>query len=165
MKKPVVVDTNVLLVASEKARRANASCVQSCSDRLFSIRKQGVLTVDSGFRIIKEYKNKNSPTGEPGLGDEFLLWVLTNWTNPDYCDVVEITSRNDSDDDFLEFPDDPELATFDRSDRKFVAVARASQHRPTILNATDSDWWVHREVLEKHGVAIEFLCPDQFKPS
>ena len=85
--------------------------------------------------------------------------------NPDRCESVEITPRNDLEDDFHEFPDDPALANFDRSDRKYVAVARASQQSPVILNATDSDWWHHRETFEKHGVVIEFLCPEhQFKP-
>jgi hypothetical protein len=41
---------------------------------------------------------------------------------------------------FEQFPDVPELAGFDPSDRKCVAVAFASQHRPEILNAIDTDW-------------------------
>jgi len=163
LKKHVVVDTNVLLVASEQANQANAACIRRCVETLLSIRRQGCISIDNQYRIIKEYMKKNSPTGEPGSGDEFLLWALTNWKNPEFCELVEITSRTDSDDDFHEFPDVPELANFDRSDRKFVAVALASKHHPPILNATDSDWWNHREALERHGVVIEFVCPEQFR--
>jgi len=52
------------------------------------------------------------------------------------------------------------LARFDRSDRKFVAVALASQLNPNVLNATDTDWWHYRECLAKHGVRVVFLCSD-----
>ena len=61
---------------------------------------------------------------------------------------------------FEEFPDDPELARFDRDDRKFVAVALASGTSPPIVNASDRDWWEHREALQVHGIEILFLCPE-----
>lgn len=48
------------------------------------------------------------------------------------------------------------------SDRQFVAVAIASPDRPTVLNAVDSDWWNHRGALERYGVVVDFLCPEQF---
>ncbi|HSU82609.1 MAG TPA: hypothetical protein VLR69_09330, partial [Thermoanaerobaculia bacterium] len=54
---------------------------------------------------------------------------------------------------------DPDLAAFDPSDRKFVAVAVASGEQPEILNASDTDWWHHREALSRHGVEVRFLCP------
>ncbi|MBI4493070.1 MAG: hypothetical protein HY690_09790 [Chloroflexi bacterium] len=52
------------------------------------------------------------------------------------------------------------LAAANRSDRKFVAVARACQRRPPVVNATDTDWWLFRDALKRHGVEVEFLCPD-----
>lgn len=61
---------------------------------------------------------------------------------------------------FAEFPADANLAGFDRADRKFVAVALASGDSPPIVNATDSDWWLFREALQRHGVQVEFLCPE-----
>ena len=164
MRTHVVVDTNVLLVASAKDDRADALCVRNCTQKLKNIRDSGALSIDSGFRIINEYRKGSSLSGQPGPGDQFLLWIWTNMFNPDICESVDFTSRSGSDDDFHEFPDDPALANFDRSDRKFVAVSLASEHRPPILNATDSDWSDHREALEKHGVVIKFLCPDAFKP-
>ncbi len=60
---------------------------------------------------------------------------------------------------YVDFPDDPDLAGFDLNDRKFVAVALASKLDPEILNASDTDWWIHRESLERNRVRIRFLCP------
>jgi hypothetical protein len=60
--------------------------------------------------------------------------------------------------EFEAFPDDPDLAAFDLSDRKFVAVTRASAHSPEVLNAVDTDWWTFRAPLLRHGVRVEFLC-------
>jgi hypothetical protein len=100
--------------------------------------------------------------GQPGFGDKFLKWVFYHQASPDHCELVEIHPRDGSEDDFVEFPDDPALARFDRSDRKFAAVARASQYNPAVLNATDSHWWIHRDALGRHGIVIEFLCHEQF---
>ena len=54
----------------------------------------------------------------------------------------------------------PSSPEFDRDDRKFVAVALASGTSPPIVNASDRDWWEHREVLQVHGIEILFLCPE-----
>ena len=61
---------------------------------------------------------------------------------------------------FEEFPDSARLSSFDRSDRKFVAVALASGSSPKVLNAADTDWWDHRQALEENGVDVVFLCPE-----
>lgn len=71
-----------------------------------------------------------------------------------------MTLTPDPDRGFREFPDDPELAGFDWDDRKFVAVALAVGADPAILNASDTDWWLGREGLERHGVQVVFLCPE-----
>ena len=62
--------------------------------------------------------------------------------------------------EFVEFPEDQRLADFDRDDRKFVAVALASGASPPIVNATDTDWWEHRDALSEHSVNVRFLCTD-----
>jgi len=36
----------------------------------------------------------------------------------------------------------------------------AHPEHPPILNAVDSDWWHHQDALARHGVRVEFLCPD-----
>ena len=60
----------------------------------------------------------------------------------------------------LEFPEDSDLADFDWNDRKFVAVACAAGTSPPILNASDTDWLRHHEALGRHGVRVNFLCPE-----
>jgi len=41
-----------------------------------------------------------------------------------------------------------------------VAASVSHPERPPILNAVDTDWWNYRMALERHGVRVEFLCPE-----
>ncbi|MBW4552647.1 MAG: hypothetical protein KME35_16290 [Aphanocapsa sp. GSE-SYN-MK-11-07L] len=160
----VVVDTNVLIVANGRATpQANPTCVTNCVRRLQSIRNQEVLVIDDGWHILSEYRRKVSPSGQPGVGDAFLKWVLTNQKNPNRCVDVSITPIP-GEESFVEFPSDVELANFDRSDRKFVAVALTHPAKPPILNAVDSDWRDFYQPLARNGVQIEFLCPEILAP-
>lgn len=96
--------------------------------------------------------------GQPGEGDAFLKWVLTNQANPQRCEHVHINPTENGN-NFAEFPEDPDLKAFDPSDRKFVAVALSHPDSPPILNAVDSDWWLFRDAFTRNGVHVEFLCP------
>lgn len=154
----VVVDTNVLIVANNKAPQASPKCVINCMNKLVHIREKQILVIDDKWRIIKEYQNKVSSSGQPGVGDSFLRWVLTNQRNLARCEQVSITESLDN--QFSEFPTDPALNTFDLSDRKFVAVALAHPAHPPITNAVDSDWWHCQAALEANGLKIDFLCPE-----
>ncbi len=158
----VIVDTNVAIVANRKTPQASAQCVLRCTQTLREVTTTGVLVIDDGWRIINEYKKNLQQSGQPGVGDAFCKWVLTNWGNPSRCETVTLTPQPASTDptDFVEFPNDPALRTFDRSDRKYVAVALAHPETPPILNAIDTDWWHHREMLEGYGIKVNFLCPD-----
>lgn len=157
----VVVDTNVAVTANGKSLPDSVSiaCVAACARRLQTIRQDGVVVLDDGWRILREYKANIAESGQPGVGDAWLKWLLTNLANPERCQRVAITPV-DAPQMFAEFPADPALAQFDKSDRKFVAVSRAHPARPAVLNATDSDWQIHRSALARHGVTVEFLCPD-----
>lgn len=154
-----VVDTNVPRVANAPHDRTHASpeCVMECVRRLREITSGGGLLLDDGWRIIREYRNQLRSAGQPGVGDAFLRTVLTRHADPTWCTLVPITP--DPERGFEEFPADPDLAAFDPSDRKFVAVARAGPQPATVLDAVDSDWWEHRHALEGNGVTVEFLCP------
>jgi len=59
----------------------------------------------------------------------------------------------------------PALAGFDRSDRKFVAMALASGSTPDVLNAVDSDWADYFAALARNGVKLKFLCPQHVYPT
>jgi len=153
-----VVDTNVPLVANGKSHQASLNCAFRCGQKLREIMQNHVLVLDDGWLIINEYGNKLSPTGQPGLGDEFLKWVLINQGNLQRCEKVKITPTMEG--SFAEFPDDESLSTFDSSDRKFAAIALTHPEKPPILNAVDSDWKDFEIAFKDIGITIIFLCPD-----
>jgi len=136
----VVIDTNVGVVANEGSPQADPVCVDATVDALQQVQERGLVVIDDEFRILAEYLDHFSPSVLGGAGDRFIYWLLQNQGNPDRCEQVHLTPSADPVRDFEQFPSDPRLATFDRSDQKWVAVARASRHDPVILNAVDSDW-------------------------
>jgi hypothetical protein len=158
-----IIDTNVLIAANGRdCPQVTPQCRLSSSQYLRNFQNQGIIVIDNRWLILNEYKHKVNQTGQPGIGDAFLKWVLTNQANFKRCEQVVINPLKDS--SFAEFPDDPELEKFDQSDRKFVAVALASIDRPPIINAVDSDWLEFYEPLVKNGIKIQFLCPDIVTP-
>ena len=162
----VIVDTNVAVVANCKSEQASGDCEVSCINKLLEITSgKSKLALDDQRRIIEEYQNKLNPDGQPGVGDAFFNWVEINWANPNRCVQVSITPIENSETDFREFPDDPELQKFDSDDRKFVAVARKHPEKPPILQAVDSQWLDFRDALSRHGVTVEFICEDDIRRS
>lgn len=154
----LVIDTNVPVVANGKHEKASDSCIASCIRALLEAQTDVVL-VDDSYEIFDEYRRYLSYAGQPGVGDAFFKWLWNNQANPKHCRQVAVTRISDKR-GYEEFPDVPELIKFDPSDRKFVAVALASGENPHILNATDSDWWEHRDALQRCSVHIRYLCPD-----
>lgn len=159
----VVVDTNVPVVANGHSEQASPDCVVACARRLEALTRSGKLALDDKWLIIGEYRANLRSSGQPGVGDAFLKWVLTNWGNSQRCEIVKITLVNSSETEFREFPKDKRLRAFDPSDRKFVAVALAHPNRPPILQAVDWKWWGFRKVLHSNGVDVEFLCEEDYQ--
>ncbi|HMN28128.1 MAG TPA: hypothetical protein PKE45_08230 [Caldilineaceae bacterium] len=159
----VIVDTNVLHVAhGRNVPQASPQCIKSCASILIEIRSEHVLVLDHARHILREYGRQFSHPATAGVGYEFYVWILQNLSNMRHCELVPITLLPNSDDhsDFAEFPRDILLTNFDRSDRKFVAVALAHPDHPPILNAVDTDWRDHETALARHGIQVRFLCPD-----
>ena len=154
----VVMDTNVAMVANGEAEQVSLECERTCTDTLGQIREERRILLDDGDLIFGEYEKNLSYAGEPGPGDAFFVWLYNREWTSEYCRKVPVTPHLER--GFEEFPDDPELGEFDPDDRKFVAVAIASGTTPEILNASDTDWWDHREALRQNGVRITFLCPE-----
>lgn len=158
--KSAVVDTNVGVVANGRETDASPECIIFCTDFLEGVSRGEVrLVLDAEWEILSEYLRQLNSSGQPGVGDAFLKWVLQNQANPERCERVEIHPSGDSR-GYEELPEDPDLEGFDPSDRKFAAVALAASSRPPIVNAVDSDWWGHRKALERCGLRIKNLCPD-----
>jgi len=153
-----VVDTNVPIVDNGKSNQASLTCVLTCAKKLQEIQNNHLLVLDDKWLIINEYRNKLSHTGQPGVGDAFFKWVLTNQGNPKRCQQVKITPTAEN--SFQEFPENENLAEFDKSDRKFVAVALTHPEKPPIINAVDSDWKNFELAFNKIGITIIFLCPE-----
>ncbi len=158
--KRCVVDTNVPVTAN-KANSPEAvpeefiDCVAACIVAIEHVISAKALVLDAGDEIFQEYIDNVSLSGQPGVGDKFGKWVHYHRHSLPPDDLVWITPRDGS---YEEFPNSQELAKFDRSDHKFVAVANAHKDKPAILQATDSKWWGYRDALKDVGITVDFLC-------
>lgn len=158
---PVVIDTNVLLVANEKHADASPECVLDCVDHLEEVQNGGVVVIDDAWRIVSEYQNKTQPNRPKGVGDVFLKWVLQNLGNAQR--VQQVTLNDTPEGCYAEFPVPALQKRFDPPDRKFAAVANAHPDKPPVWQAADCkwlDWWPE---LQSAGVLVEFLCPDDVR--
>lgn len=153
-----VVDTNVAVTANGKSPQASLLCRRACIERLLQLKQNGKIVLDNSWLVLREYKNNLSENGQPGVGDAFLLWVLQNWMNPNISEIYKLDRISNDSEDYSAFPKDGDLADFDRSDRKFAALAVVSG--APVWNAVDPDWWEYREALQRNGIQVEFLCPD-----
>ena len=161
-KSEIVVDTNVPVVANGQASQASFSCRRECTARLRQIVDRFRVLLDNQNLVLTEYKGQLNFGGQPEAGDAFFKWLHDNQANPEHCRKVNVNLHPDR--GFKEFPNDPNLSSFDFSDRKFVAVALASGTGPDVLNASDTDWWDHRHELQQHGVNVVFLCQELMTP-
>ncbi len=121
----------------------------------------GVLVIDAAGGVFEEYRKHLSFAGQPGFGDLFFKWLVDNRYRQDRVAQVPLTPHPTREEDYADFPDDPALEGFDRSDRVFVALARAHPQRPSILNAVDSDYWHYQDALTGHGVTVIHVCGHQ----
>ena len=154
-----VVDTNVAVVANGRNTTADAHCRLACVNELRSVAAGAVVAIDDGTTedkrsaIMKEYARRLNFSGAPGAGDVFFKYVFDNQYRASRVRRVPVTPSENDRHGFDELPEND----FDRSDRKFLAVAVVA--RATVLNATDSDWDEHASLMEELGVEIHQLCP------
>ena len=152
------MDTNVLFVANGKTEQAGPECQEACNHALVQVQAGRRTLLDEMGHILEEYRKSLDTAGQPDLGTEFFFWLWDNQSKLEHCRKVPISDHADR--EFAEFPNDPRLSNFDADDRKFVAVALASETGPELLNATDTDWWNHRQALEENGIYLVFLCQE-----
>ncbi len=159
----VVADTNVAVVANGLSEQASEDCVETCAEKLEEIMRGEVkLALDDDWQILGEYTRNLHSTGAD-VGDRFLQWTLRNWANLQRCDLVPITPINNLENEFQEFPTDPDLQDFDPDDRKFIAVALAHPEKPPILQAVDYKWLDFRDALQRNGVTVAFICEEDIQ--
>lgn len=159
--KSCVVDTNVPTTANGANQGASPQCIAVSGRVLKEIMDLGHVYVDAGGGIVDEYRRNLNARGQPGPGDAFFKWILTHEWGGTRVTRVRITPHGHDPESFHELPPPPNGIVYDRSDRKFLAVACAHPDRPPILQSLDSKWWGWQEALAQQGVSIHFLCPDE----
>ncbi len=148
-----VVDTNVAVVANGCHPAADARCRLTCVERLKTLAAEEVIAIDEGGLIFEEYRKNLSLSGMPGVGDAFLKHVFNYQYREERVRRVAVRPSENDRRGFEELPEN----TFDRSDRKFLAVALVAE--AVVLNATDSDWNEHEALIDSLGVEVTELCP------
>lgn len=149
-----VVDTNVAIAANGSDNtHADIACQSTCVEKLRQLVMRGTVAIDAAGLILEEYAKHLSRSGQPGVGDMFFKHVLNHQYQTNRVQMVSVTPTDDDQKGFEELPDN----TFDRSDRKFLAVAAASNS--VVLNATDHDWCQHLTLMNLLGVSVQELCP------
>jgi hypothetical protein len=150
-----VIDTNVLIVASNPMRDCSEKCFEFLEEIFCN---KSVIFIDEFFdkkrqsfcsEIEDEYKKNIS-------SQDYAYWLLRKIFDRDPRSMIcRIDITKDEDENYSDFPSD--LKNFDRNDKKFVAVAITSKQNPEIVNAVDADWKQHEAVLKKY-VKLKFLC-------
>ena len=148
-----VVDTNVLVVANGRRTNADSECQLACIEKLTTVAGRHRVAIDEQGAIVEEYANNTSWVGGPGVGDMFFKHVVNNQYMSDRVIRVGVTPSRDELRGFEELPPN----SFDPSDRKFLAVAVVA--RAVVLNATDSDWGEHADLMGTLAVEVHQLCP------
>ena len=157
-----VVDTNVPIVANGRAdprdaRLPSLNCRLNAVTFLQQLLNSGRVLIDLAGEIQTEYRSHLNPKGQPGVGDRFYQEVLHS--NPTTTERIDLPKLENG--EYADLPQPIVDAGFDRSDRKFAALAH--KERVPVANATDSDWLIHQKVLEANGIRLKFLCGTQPK--
>lgn len=159
-----IVDTNVPLVAAGAHDAATVQCQLNCAD-FIDLLLEGAfcLVLDLGEEAFAEYSgNIHLDPPDASLASQFLWYILDNLGYPERIHRISLQVQDDG--EYTAWPRDSELANFDLADRKWVALARAfrqetGQYAP-ITYAIERDWDKHRNALTRHGVELDYLCPE-----
>jgi len=152
--KRCVVDTNVPVVANGRDDDPNNPVRVACKEKaihfLVGILKDGTVLLDAAGEIWEEYCRRLSPDKrQPGVGDLFFRKIIQE----QMFERIDLPKVGDN---FTDLHRAIVKAGFDPDDRKFAAIS--VKEGVPVVNAVDSDWVEHRDILEAHGVQIEFLC-------
>ena len=141
-----VVDTNIAIVANRGSHvTVGDECYRTCTERLEYLIEYGTVAVDDLGFILAEYADRLCWSGGPRIGDRFFMYLFNNQHREDRVRRVVVTPLDVEGEEFDELPEN----TFDRSDRKFLAVAVVAD--AVVLNATDSDWSEHKALMDELG--------------
>jgi hypothetical protein len=150
----VIVDTNVTVVANHQNNGVAASCVDACTIFIATARNEHIVLIDDDDAIRLEYAQALQQSRPYGLGALFLQHIYQHQHNP--ARIRQVPLPVTANGEYVDFPNVPALATFDRSDRKFAALARTTG--VPVTNSVDSDWIDNIAALNAHGITVNFLC-------
>lgn len=150
----VIIDTNVAVVANRQNAGVAEACVDACIIFLVTARTDHVVLLDGGDEIRTEYARALQQGRPYELGAQFLIHIYQQQCNADRVRIIDL--KKTATGDFVDFPNVPELAKFDPSDRKFAALARKT--KTAVTNAIDSDWVDSFASLKANGITVDFLC-------
>lgn len=147
-----VIDTNVPVVANGCNKQHAPECHEAAVRFLMNVhKKKERVVLDAEGEIEAEYRRNLTPSGQPDTGDRFYLAVLSDWT---LYERVSLRKRPNG--EYEDLPQPVIDAGFDPDDRKFAALAK--REGIPAVNAVDSDWLKHWEVLAKNGIRVKFVC-------
>lgn len=156
-----IIDTNVIYKAGTPISKLDGDdldCADKCSCFLekFVNDHTNTLVLDKGRRIFKEYISAYDKISRecPSVATVFLRTVFGHKPKFGVDNSTEITPDGDS---FCEYPSDARLTDFDRSDKKFIALANAHASHPQIVEGADSKWWGIKNVLAEYGISVYFV--------
>ncbi|MBD3166462.1 hypothetical protein GF324_07680 [bacterium] len=159
MKKHVIIDTNVPVVANGKSDMPDL-CVLACIRFLRNLNSGYIIVSDIQDFIFNEYRNHLNFKGQPGPGDKFFKWHFNTRFTPGKGEAVDLGVTSEEELCETIIPQEICDSGFDKSDRKFTAVSLKHPQSPPIAEATDVKWKLYENMLNKHGIQVNFICPD-----
>jgi hypothetical protein len=152
-----VVDTNVPVVANGRSnddndRPPSTDCRAAAILFLQRLLRSGTILIDLAGEIQAEYRTYLDARGQPGVGDRFYQAVINS--APKKIVRIDLPKRDDG--EFTDLPQELIDVGFDPSDRKFAALAKRG--RAMVVNAIDSDWLIHLNVMKNNGISVKFIC-------
>jgi len=164
-----IIDTNVPLTSVTTDVAIPLVCRQSCTQLISSVLKgEIIIVIDDQNEALREYRNNMYPDPNPsaGLAGQFMMYLFNYQYDKTRVHRAKLTVSEPG--EYEPFPEDNELDSFDKSDKKWIAISMSFkqevQDDAPINNATDSDWLHFEHVFVRLGIKIEFLCKDILKP-
>lgn len=151
-----VIDENVLVVANGRST-VTLECQLASLELLEQCSVNAALVLDEMGEILAAYSNHCDWSGQPGVGDQFFVWLQQNRHRHRTVALASSEQRR-----YVDFPEDEELSGFDWDDRVYVATAIVAGAR--VVNAADSDYSHYADAFVRCGVTIYELCSAELKP-
>lgn len=158
----LVIDTNVLMIADRRGSDITQLCVDSAIECVASLSDGNVICLDEDDAILDEYAANIKEIRPYSLVAKLLIDLRQQRYSASNIHRAPLPKNHAG-----EYKDCPQSlidANFDRSDRKFVALAKVTQ--ATVCNAVDTDWFDHADLLCREGIQVNNLCgtdPDRYR--